>query len=206
MRANIRVILFAAILGIVCSLLLAGATQIFGPLREANEKAEEVRNYLSALEIPVADPNDAQALVDIFNENIRVAEVGDLVIYEYVSGSSGDNQAIAYAVPFSGAGLWGPVFGVLALEADSETVRGVRFYKQEDTPGLGGEIGADWFQRQFVGKKLVSRSGNPGFVVSKPGASNDQNEVDGITGATMTSARVGGMIDQLAKKLAQERN
>ena len=206
MLANVRVILFAAILGIVCSLLLAGATQFFGPLREANEKAEEVRNYLSALEIPVADPNDAKALVDVFNENIREAEVGDLKIYEYVSGSSGNAQPIAYAVPFSGAGLWGPVLGVLALEADFETIRGVRFYKQEETPGLGGEIGADWFQNQFVGKKLASSSGAPGFSVSKPGTASDQNEVDGITGATMTSARVGGMIDQLAKKLSQERN
>lgn len=205
MLASIRVVLFAAILAVVCSLLLAGATQVFGPYREANEKAEEVRNFLSALEIPVEDPSDARALVDVFDENIREANVGELTIYEYVGGAA-NSDPIAYAVPFSGSGLWGPVLGVLALESDFETIRGVRFYKQEETPGLGGEIGAQWFQDQFVGKKLVSGSGNPGFSVTKPGAATNQNEVDGITGATMTSARVGVMIDQLAKNLLEERN
>lgn len=205
MQANVRVVLFAAILGIVCSLLLAGATQLFGPYRKANERAEEVRNYLSALDIPVADPTDAKALVDIFEENIKVSEIGNLAIYEYVSGTSGGSRPIAYAVPFSGSGLWGPVFGVLALESDFVTIRGIRFYKQEETPGLGGEIGAGWFQEQFVGKKLISDSGDPGFSVTKPGEASAQNEVDGITGATMTSTRVGGMIDQLAKNLSEER-
>ena len=65
------------------------------------------------------------------------------------------------AVPFSGSGVWGPIEGVLALEPDMQTIRGVRFYKQEETPGLGGEIASDWFQAQFKGKTLVSAAGDP---------------------------------------------
>ena len=84
------------------------------------------------------------------------------------------------------------------------TIRGIRFYKQEETPGLGGEIGASWFQDQFKGKKIVSPSGEYGFSINKPGSGTGSNQVDGITGATMTSERVGIMIDNILKILGEE--
>ncbi|NIO84625.1 MAG: FMN-binding protein, partial [Candidatus Aminicenantes bacterium] len=83
---------------------------------------------------------------------------------------------------------------------------GIRFYQQEETPGLGGEIGSAWFQEQFVGKKIVSASGEPGFKVLKVGQTGGINAVDGITGATMTSERVQTIIDNLSKVLDEERN
>ena len=204
MRADVRTIVFAAILAIVCSLLLSGAEFLLKPFREANEQAEEMRNYLSALDIPVPEDAAASELVDIFEDNVTVQEIGGLEIYAYVPSDGSDGTPLAYAVPFSGAGLWGPVSGVLALEPDLITIRGIRFYKQEETPGLGGEIGAPWFQEQFERKKIVSPSGEYGFEIVKPGSSTKANQVDGITGATMTSDRVGIMIDVVVKTLGKE--
>jgi Na+-transporting NADH:ubiquinone oxidoreductase subunit C len=102
-------------------------------------------------------------------------------------------------------GLWGPIKGVLALEPDLRTIKAISFYQQEETPGLGGEIGADWFRRQFQNKRIVSAEGKAGFRVLKPGSASGPAEVDGISGATMTSQRVGLMLDNLAKLIAEER-
>ena len=79
MKTEIRVVAFAAILAIVCSLLLTGAELLLKPYREANEQAEEMRNYLSALEIPVADDASAKDLVEIFNKNVSVQKAGALL-------------------------------------------------------------------------------------------------------------------------------
>ena len=200
-----RTILFSVVLGFVCSLLLAGTSLFTGPYRDANRKAEEVRNFLSALDVEVDEDADAKTLLTIFDENIRTNVRGGVTLYEYVPASSGAQTPLAIAVPFSGPGLWGPIKAVMALEPDMKTIKGVRFYDQEETPGLGGEIGADWFQKQFIGKELVSASGLPGFNIVKPGTALDKNSVDGITGATMTSERVRDMVDSLAKKLLEDR-
>jgi Na+-transporting NADH:ubiquinone oxidoreductase subunit C len=206
-KNSIRVIVFAVLLGVVCSLILVGATLFTAPYREANERAEEVRNFLSALDVAVKQGADARELLDLFNRDIRVRDVGDLRFYEYAprstAGSAG--EAVGVAVPFEGMGLWGPIKGVLALHPDLTTIRAVRFYQQEETPGLGGEIGARWFQQQFRDKRIVSEAGEPGFRILKAGAQTDSNSVDGITGASMTSDRVAGILDELAKRIDKER-
>ena len=205
MRDNTRTIIFAAVLGLVCSSLLAVVSTFTAPYRKANEEAEEIQNFLYALDVPVDPRADSKALLEIFNKNIRVKEVGGLSFYEYVPDKDPSAEPIAVAVPFSGAGVWGPIKGVLALEPDLITIRGIRFYKQEETPGLGGEIGSEWFQKQFNGKKVVSNEGNPGFSIVRQRDLSDMNSVDAITGATMTSDRVQQILDELSKKLEEVR-
>ena len=131
-----------------------------------------------------------------------VRQVGNLQTYRYVPEGTEDPRAVA--VGFTGMGLWGPILGVLALEPDMRTIRGVRFYQQEETPGLGGEIGSLWFQEQFEGKRIVSSDGQPGFGVVKPGSPSGPNSVDGISGATMTSQRVEEMLNALAIQVHEE--
>ena len=88
---------------------------------------------------------------------------------------------------------------LLALEPDLTTIKSVRFFRQTETPGLGGEIVAEWFQTQFEGKSIISSSGKPGFKIGKPGQQTDANSVDGISGATMTSDKVEDILAVLAE-------
>lgn len=206
MRDSVRVIVFAAVLGIICSLFLVGATLFTAPYRRANERAEEVRNFLTVLGAPVEKSMDSKTLLQIFDRDVRVKKLGALTLLEYMPASSNSPKPAAVAMPFSGMGVWGPMKGVLALEPDLRTIRGISFYQQEETPGLGGEIAAEWFQKQFVKKEIVSGSGEPGFRVLKPGGTSGKNEVDGITGATMTSNRVQLILDNLAKSIGKERS
>jgi Na(+)-translocating NADH:ubiquinone oxidoreductase C subunit len=171
----------------------------------ANEEAEEVKNILAVLEIAVDSKWDSKTLLDVYKKNVQVRKLGDLTVYEKVSNQSADELPSLIAVKFSGMGLWAPIDGVLSLENDFVTIRQIRFYKQEETPGLGGEIASSWFQEQFEGKRIVSNSGEPGIRIVKPGNPTDNNSVDGITGATMTSNRVETMLDQFAKNLWKER-
>jgi Na+-transporting NADH:ubiquinone oxidoreductase subunit C len=201
---NVRIILFSIALGLVCSALLAGINLVTAPYRTSNEKAEEVRNILDALNVPVAADASQADLVATFDKQVKQTKLGNLDLYAYTPAGSG--SVAGYAIPFTGAGLWGPVSGVIALQPDMETIRGVRFFKQEETPGLGGEISAEWFQKQFDGKKIVSDSGTPGFKVLKPEAAAGPNSVDGITGATMTSNRVETMLTNVAQDIFKEKS
>jgi len=192
---NMRVLVFSVVLGVVCSALLAGVSLLTQPYRTANEQAEEVQNILAALGVTVAADAGPEETLAIFNDRVVVREIEGIEIYEYSAGGGGAPEAVAVSV--KGAGLWGPVEGVLALESDMNTIRGLRFFKQEETPGLGGEIGADWFQRQFEGKTITDASGLPGIRIVKPGQGSGPNVVDSITGATMTSQRVETMLNEV---------
>jgi Na+-transporting NADH:ubiquinone oxidoreductase subunit C len=153
----------------------------------------------------VPEDSSSQELLEVFEKNVRVQQMEGRQVYEYVPGSGSGGEAAAVAVPFSGMGLWGPIRGVLALEPDFTTIRGIRFYDQQETPGLGGEIGSQWFQDQFEGKRIISGEGEPGFEITEPGGSEAVNSVDGITGATMTSQRVEVILDDLAKEVRKEK-
>jgi Na+-transporting NADH:ubiquinone oxidoreductase subunit C len=205
MKDNTRIILFTALLAVICALLLAGSTLLTAPYRQANEKAEEVRNFLEVLGAPLQGASDSRELLALFNREVRVKTLGPLTIYEYFPESGSRDRPAAVAVPFMGMGLWGPIKGVLALEPDLRTIKGISFYQQEETPGLGGEIASGWFRRQFENKRILSPEGKAEFRVLKPGAQAGPTAVDGITGATMTSQRVGLMLDELARSIAEER-
>ena len=203
-KDNARTIVFAVVLGIVCSATLAVASVFTAPFRKSNEEAEKVKNFLSVLDVPVNKKADSKTLLDTFKKNVRVLKSGDLTLYENVPENSAAKPSVI-AIPFAGAGLWAPIEGVISFKPDLLTISGISFYKQDETPGLGGEIGSNWFQEQFKGKKIVSESGKPGFRIIKPGGKTDINSVDGISGATMTSDRVQKILDDLAKTVWEER-
>ena len=115
-------------------------------------------------------------------------------------------QASVYAIPVHGKGLWSTLYGYLALESDLDTIKGMTFYKQGETAGLGAEIAQPWFQENFVGKKIfdgeVLRSievvkGKVEQLIADP---DDQvYAVDGISGASITGR---GVADLLKEKLS----
>ncbi|NOY08315.1 MAG: FMN-binding protein [Spirochaetes bacterium] len=205
MKNSVHVIVFAGILAVVCSILLYAVTQFTEPFRKMNEETDKDRNFLSALGVPIGKNVRPKELLGIFDKNIKVRKLGKITIYEYIPETSASGKPVAVAVPFSGAGFWAPIKGVLAFEPDLLTIRGIRFYQQEETPGLGGEIASKWFQNEFKGKKIVSNTGEAGFKIVKSGEAAGVNAVDAITGATRTSERVQIMLNRVAKELYKER-
>jgi Na+-transporting NADH:ubiquinone oxidoreductase subunit C len=196
-------VVFCAVLGIVCAALMAGSGWLTKSFRDANARAEEVRNVLSVLQVPVPEKADSRQLLALFQEKVRAEKRGDQDVYVLIGpGGTGGGEAVA--LPFHGQALWGPVKGFLALEGDMKTIRGLTVYEQEETPGLGGEIAAPWWQEQFKGKSIMAADGRPGIRIRRGKGSNSANEVDGITGATLTCGKVEAMLNKTITTVAEE--
>ncbi|MFT5754912.1 MAG: Na+-transporting NADH:ubiquinone oxidoreductase subunit C, partial [Flavobacterium sp.] len=117
----------------------------------------------------------------------------------YVAEQDGESF---YIIPLRGAGLWDAIWGYVALDSDMNTVKGAVFDHKGETPGLGAEITQKWFQDRFVGKKIRNESGKiVGVEVVK--SNPTPNDVDAISGATITS---NGVSDMIAERLTHYQN
>ncbi|PSJ44812.1 Na(+)-translocating NADH-quinone reductase subunit C [Zobellella endophytica] len=91
-------------------------------------------------------------------------------------------------LPMHGQGLWSTMYAFVAVEPDGNTIKGITYYEQGETPGLGGEVENPAWRAQFVGKKLFDDNGEPALRVMKGGAPQGApSSVDGLSGATLTS-------------------
>jgi Na+-transporting NADH:ubiquinone oxidoreductase subunit C len=89
------------------------------------------------------------------------------------------------------------MYGFLAIDRDGNTVRGLTFYEQKETPGLGGEISNPRWQALWVGRKAYDPSWEPRLTVIKGRAGppeQDSHRVDGLSGATITSQGVSHLV------------
>ena len=203
MKDNVYTLCYAGVLGTVCALLLTAVASFTAPYQQANAEAEKNRNILGVLQVQYPAKSSSQELVKIFEDNVSLERKGALTLYRYAPPADSGNEETV-AVGFEGPGLWGPVKGFLALDKDMRTIRGVTFYEQEETPGLGGEIAAGWFREQFVGKSIVDEAGNPGIIISSS-EGEASNKVDAISGATMTCDKVQAMLNEAIKIIVEEK-
>lgn len=201
MKSSFYTIAYSIVLGLVCSAFLTGVSRYTHPFIKANEKAEETRNVLGVLRIQFEAGADSKELLAISGKRTREGTYEGLRFYAGVE----DGKRTIVAFLFSGQGLWGPVEGFLALDPDLREIQGVTFHKQEETPGLGGEIGSEWFRAGFVDKQIQRDDGTPGIRIKKGGGAVGPSEVDGISGATMTCQKVETMLNALMARIVEER-
>ena len=197
-------ILFAAILCFVCSAILTTASTGLKRFQEQNMRIDRHRNILMSVGLVKADrrysTDEIESMYTEFIKPLWVDSDGQLIeapqggennlpLYIYQK----ENQIEGYIVPINSRGLWGRIRGYLAIGNDGNTISGFTVYKHSETPGLGGEIEKAWFQKNWVGKKIVDRSGEFVSVSIAKGAIQDMippqkqsNYVDGISGATLT--------------------
>ncbi len=212
-----NVILFAAIVCVVCSLVLSATAAALKTRQDDNAELDRRMNVLQAFGIEVKDEKGRKLLSkeevdEYFTVNIsevvlkadsgevmpnvtsegltrtEIKEKSKLPLYLW----SENDEIVKYAFPISGRGLWSTVHGYLALDQDLATVVGVTFYKHGETPGLGAECSEPWFMNQFGGKKLWADGELLPFEVVKNGVPSKYPDgcdycVDGITAATITS-------------------
>ncbi len=100
-------------------------------------------------------------------------------------------------IPVEGVGMWGTLYGFLAIDRDGNTIRGLTYYDQKETPGLGGEAGNPKWQAHWRGRKVYDESWEPRITVIKGSAgpaAQDPYHVDGLSGATITSNGIARMM------------
>jgi len=189
-------IIVSALFGLLLSVVSALTAYRIGLNREAKLN----REVLSALQIVPEEemkkmgPEEVdqffQKHIDKRTLNLPDGPASYIVYVAYEEKKPGA-EPIGYAIQIGGQGFWAPIHGILALEADMETIRGIAFYSDEETPGLGHEINSDWFRNAFKGKKYRNASGEIQMIFTPQGKPDKaDNEVDSITGASETTKAV----------------
>lgn len=111
----------------------------------------------------------------------------------YVAEIDGSRK---YVIPVVGSGLWGPIWGYIAVDEDQASIYGAKFDHKTETPGLGAEIKQAFFYKQYE-KEVISVDGTYKKIkVVKDGSGKEDFKVDGITGGTITSKGVEEMVDR----------
>ena len=172
MKDRILMVVFVLVLGSVLTLALVAVDYYTLPLIEKNTELQLKSGVLSAF--TVAFENDPDAVEKAYEENISERPAGDKTFYINETGD--------IAFRFSGSGLWGPITGVIALASDFKTVRNITVIHQEETPGLGSRISEGEYLDGFREKVF-----SPILKMTAPGKGLGNNEIDAITGATMSS-------------------
>lgn len=104
-------------------------------------------------------------------------------------------QVTQVVLPMYGRGLWSMMYGFVAVEPDGNTIKGITYYDQGETAGLGGEIANPRWQAQFVGKKLYDNNDHLALKIGKGAGANIEHGIDGLSGATLTTNGVQGSFD-----------
>ena len=136
-----------------------------------------------------AEGNVVKTLDPVADFDIK-AEEGQYPMY--IAEVNGETK---YILPMNGAGLWGAIWGYMALNDDRNTIYGVFFNHAGETPGLGAEIVTEKFRNPFIGKELLKEGKFASIAVEKPGIKVEgRDQVDAISGGTITSKGVEAMI------------
>lgn len=109
-----------------------------------------------------------------------------------------------YAVPVEGKGFWAPIKGIVGVAADRQTVTGVAFYEQSETPGLGARIVEPDFRDKFIGRRIDA--GDSPIGIKPSSATLKDNQVHAITGATQTCVRLEKLMNDGLKQWQQAMN
>ena len=201
-NSNTYIIVYSVVMVVIVAVLLSVTAMSLQNRQNENrlgEKKQAILASLSAADRNFDDYIDAYAVDsdgnrtevdDVFalTEDLKAAfEAGTYPVFEAQDGR--------VVVPVTGNGLWGPIWGYVALENDMNTVAGVVFDHSGETPGLGAEIATPKHQAQYRGKQIFDGDEFVSVRLRKGGAQNARHEVDAISGGTKTSDGVTAMLD-----------
>ncbi len=220
---NSYIILYATVLVVVVAAVLSFAAISLKPMQQENIKIEKMGAILNSIgegqeadsapqgKAAYIEEEYSKYIVDAFcvdaqGERVEGADAFGVLDNLTEAFATKSNMPVfeaklpdgskLYVVATYGKGLWGPVWGYVALNSDCNSVYGVVLDHKSETPGLGAEIATKPFTDQFVGKEIFSEGEYVGITLTKGAGSSagNPNAVDGITGGTITGNGVSEML------------
>jgi len=209
---NSYTFIFASIMVVVVAAALSFAATSLKPAQDKNVEQEKMQNILSSIEVEVTREEAEKLYPEYVKEALVVSEsklqegidafsvdmakevrkpVMEREAPLYIASKEGKTY---FVIPLRGQGLWGPIWGYISLEQDLSTIYGAVFDHKAETPGLGAEIKFPMFTEQFKGKEILNENGELIGIDVRKGDAEEYNEVDGISGGTITSDGVELMI------------
>ena len=233
-QSNLYTIIYIAVLAVVVGAALATTALSLHDRQQQNADRDKMRQILAAARITtVSDSIIATYDRDIVETYIVDAEgnrvEGDAFAVDVDAQTKlpalrrqlpvfvcrASDGELKYILPVYGSGLWGPIWGYVAFDADGSTIYGAYFAHRGETPGLGAEIEKPAFSNEFIGKTVFKQGVFMPVAVVKAGQkpSGDEDYVDGISGGTITSKGVSAMLSDcltpyaaFLKNLSQKSN
>jgi Na+-transporting NADH:ubiquinone oxidoreductase subunit C len=205
---------FAIVMVVVVGTLLAVASQGLKSRQDKNTSDKKMINILGAINVEATRDN-AQEMFNKYVVESKIISGKDLSApafdvdikkefrdknltitdrnYPLYICEKDENRY--YVIPVVGTGLWGPIWGFVAIESDYRTIYGATFDHKGETPGLGAEIKQSSYSDQYAGELVADASGafQPIIVVKDGSGKGMNSKVDGITGGTITSKGVEEM-------------
>ncbi len=216
-NSNVYTVIYTTVICVLVAAILAFVSQSLKTEQEGNEKAETISQILVSAKFGEKDELAAKsnkAIMELFESELDHAalinadgkEVGSLDKSDAQVFSTSDLKAQGYKLadgsyqipvyifkngvrvfPIYGAGLWGPIWGYVALDSTLTHIIGAYFDHASETPGLGGKIKDDpSFRAEFDGKTIDFNSSHAFEIVKGGAPAGKTNAIDAITGATMT--------------------
>ena len=224
--SNSYTLIYTAVMIIIVAVALAFTSQVLRKPQQANERIDKMQQVLRSLKQNPDDKAQViNVYQSTIKRELLINDKGDIV-KEFTGSELGNSEVFymntknqhkyylkdattplplyeaevdgstKYVIPLNGMGLWGDIWGYIALNDDGYTVYGIDFSHASETPGLGGEIVHEAFSSQFDGKHIGTlETGVVGIAVVKKGRKvQDKDQVDGISGGTLTSNGVNDML------------
>ena len=205
-NSDFYAIIYAAIVVVIVAFMLAGVSSALKPMQDENIRLDKMKQILASLHIK--DVKDAKAEYEkVVKKDAIINATGNEVAAQ--GGFDVVNDAIAednlpiyvcevdgeekYVIPMTGQGLWGGIWGYMAVNSDGNTIYGVYFSHASETPGLGAEIAGEKFTSLFDGKNILM-NGEVALEAVKGRLSNEATQVNSISGATITCNGVNAML------------
>ncbi len=200
-NSNLYIVVYATVMVVVVAVLLAVAALSLQERQYANELNEKKQSILQSLGAQDRNYDDfiSAYVLDAEGQRIEGEDVfallkdlpGAFAAGKFPVFEAADGRVV---LPVTGTGLWGPIWGYVALEKDMDTVAGIIMAHKGETPGLGAEIATEKYQQQFVGKTIFEGDEFRSITLVKGGAHGDAHGVDAISGGTKTSDGVTAML------------
>lgn len=216
-QSNVYTTIYIIVLVLVVGTALAAISLALKPRQQQNEDNDKRRQILAAVHLTPASDEVAAEFEKYIVEKLVVNSKGERIegdaftvnMAEQIKLPDTERQLPVfvcrmddgkdkYILPAYGAGLWGPIWGYIAIDSDGSTIYGAYFAHEGETPGLGAEIEKPAFTDQFNQQLHLFKDGRylPVEVVKGGVApANGADYVNGISGGTITSKGVSAMLD-----------
>lgn len=193
-NSNVYTILYASVMVVIVAFLLAGVSLLLKERQENNVEIDRQSQVLASLNIRGLEKS---VVTETYNAIVSEGTLcgSELPLYTCTLPDS----TVKYVVPLKGRGLWGGLWGYISVNADGQSVHGAYISHEGETAGLGALIAETKFHELFNGKQLFadSESTDIALTVVKSGkVEKAACQVDGITGATLTSNGVAAMLQE----------
>lgn len=209
-NSNAYILVYTTIIVVVVALLLSITSGALKSRQNANVELNKKKQILSSLPTLTLEGQDAAQLFANHIQHIYVLDANGMIVkdldpvkdFNYAPAAGEliiymaevDNET-KWIIPMNGKGLWGAIWGYIALDDDRNTVNGVFFSHASETPGLGANITTPAFRDPFQGKHIMQNGAFASIAVMKVGQKADgQDQVDALSGGTITSKGVETML------------